>query len=579
MRSFVNGVFFASIAAAGVFVWLTDLKPRARVYMHVAKPEPVLFVDFWFTAWRITAGVFFASLCLVFLALAWYVISKARNADRYIQHESGLMPGIRVNSANLLERLRGINQITVINPNNIGTNDATVRMMRNEVQSLGGREDWTAADQLSVARGVNNIQATAARNGGGMGRGGRGPTQAELLGNAGYFEQRTRREQMRADREQMRIERMQAVDEPEGQAEVRVLEPVHWRTALMQSTAEKFIIGQNEHTGALATFEPRVQLNCGVIGASGTGKTASTGALMALEALRVGYRTIILDPKGGADWQVFEHHAEWHATDRTVICDQIGALIDEHNARMRMTGKGVPSVMALPQPPQPIMVFLEEYGALSDSVRRVSSSMHKSLEGMIDDLMRLARMTDIHMIFLDQYPEHWSGQLFANCKRLVVYKLGPNQGAKVEQYEASKLPDHGEFLIEGTRYKAWHVLPESETTLVRLPRQREQRLLPEFAARTNEMGGEGSATKPPSLPPQNSFANGGSSRENGANDTNDGANVSDWREWAFAWLANNPFARQADLAAAMGNANGKGKEAMRSTAHKFYHEWKAARDE
>lgn len=596
MKGLINLAIFAFLGGGGWFVWTASRAPKTTFYMHVVQPEPVLFVDFGFTVWRIIASVAAFSVCAVLLAGAWWAISKARNADRYIAHEGGLMPGIRMNTATLWERLRGINQITVVNPNNVGTVDATVRVWRDGTRVLGGRADWTAEHQERIATGVNRIQTEAARAFGNVG-GNRGPNQAELLDKAGYFDQRTEAERLKVE-----AARAKLMGEPEAEEEPHAepLPPVDWRGALMQSTANSFVIGQNEETGALAEFRPREAIHCGVIGATGTGKTASTGMLMALQALRTGYHVVILDPKGGADWRVFQQHAEWQHADSTTICDQIATITDEHDRRHSiLRASNAPNVMALPQPPQPIMVFVEEYGDLYAQVRSASKKDSDHLEEMLARMMRLARFTDIHFVFLDQYPEHWSQQLIGNCKLLVTYKLGPNQGAKVGEYHAHKLPNLGTFSIQGTWYKAWFVQPETESTLRRLPEPKEPPLLPEFVQVREPGGGRVYAQNAPTPPPHTNHEPARTTRldrhepdtnqhelwgELGTNQVREFVDRSSWREPAFGWLSERretgELYRQIDLATWMAqiindtdDPDRKQIAAMKSTAKKYHDEW------
>jgi hypothetical protein len=235
--------------------------------------------------------------------------------------------------------------------------------------------------------------------------------------------------------------------------------------ALKQSTPDRWILGQNRETGALATFNPASAVHLGIIGVTGTGKTTATGYLAASEALNSGNHAIWLDPKSGVDWKVYARHGEWHATDCTVFRPQLEMLMAEHQRRHQaIIRAGVNHMSKLPNPPVGVVCFLEEYGALRrDMLRRGMRSDAERVDDILDQLITLSRMTAIHLVFIDQYPEHWSNQVIGGTKTKIVYKLGPGQGAKLEEYKAGGLPDHGRFLYRNVPYDAWHaeaVLPK-----------------------------------------------------------------------------------------------------------------------
>lgn len=249
-----------------------------------------------------------------------------------------------------------------------------------------------------------------------------------------------------------------------------VAPPIALPDAIRQSTPDKWIIGQSPETGALATLNLRTSIHAGIIGATGTGKTASLGYLMAAHAVRSGYHVVILDPKGGADWRPWQGVAEWHESDRTTFGDQVRAVEAEHERRALAVRRAeLPNVMALPAPPRPILVVIEEYGDLIAQMRQAKAGDAAKVDDMLDRLLRLSRMTDIHLLMIDQYPEHWSNQVLAGTKAKAVFQLGPNQGAKVQEYQANQLPDVGRYLLKSKQYDAWHAAPNLGSLLRTLP--------------------------------------------------------------------------------------------------------------
>ena len=226
---------------------------------------------------------------------------------------------------------------------------------------------------------------------------------------------------------------------------------------LDHSQHDRFVMGQNRQTGSLAIFDPVSSVHAGIVGATGTGKTVSCGYGMVAQALRHGWHVVVLDPKGGADWQMFNGPAEWCESDASMFGDQVRRLEQEHQRRQVLAARGrAASVRAVAGAPSSMLVVIEEYGDLIRQLRRRDSKGAGLVDEMLDTLMRRARTSDMHLVFIDQYPEHWSHQVVGGTKWRAVFKLGPNQGAKVEEYKASSLPDVGEFLVRGEQFRSWN---------------------------------------------------------------------------------------------------------------------------
>lgn len=233
------------------------------------------------------------------------------------------------------------------------------------------------------------------------------------------------------------------------------------REALEMSRANRWIVGQAED-GENATFVPHVGVHAGIIGATGTGKTSSIGLIMVLQAIRTGCKVIILDADGAADWSQFAPFAEYYETDPDTIPAQIAGLGAEMDRRLQaIKAAGVSSLSEADQGLRArypaIYVFIEEFGDLMDTLRIRNSKAHAQTEAILDTILRRARKADIHMIFIDQYPEKWSQQLIGNVKTRYIFQLGPNQGAKVQEYKAADLPDTGYFLHRGKTYRSFYM--------------------------------------------------------------------------------------------------------------------------
>lgn len=353
-----------------------------------------------------------------------------------------------------------------------------------------------------------------------------------------------------------------------------VAPPITLPDAIRQSTPDRWIIGQSPETGALATLNLRQSVHTGIIGATGTGKTASLGYLVAAHAVRSGYHVVILDPKGGADWRPWQGVAEWHESDRTTFADQVRAVEAEHERRFDAARRAeAANVMALPTPPRPILVVIEEYGDLIAQMRQAKASDATKVDDMLDRLLRLSRMTDIHLLMIDQYPEHWSNQVLAGTKAKAVFQLGPNQGAKVQEYQANQLPDVGRYLLKGKQYDAWHAAPNLGSLLRSLPARTGPDVVGvEYSVQDVPRGG-GGVNRDNGAIPASGTGNAGTEDEPGY-----------WDDVVAAWFAANPYALTgpprgiSDLARTMAKhatGNADSYEAYKSRAHRLFHAFRS----
>lgn len=239
------------------------------------------------------------------------------------------------------------------------------------------------------------------------------------------------------------------------------------RRVLEQATPHAWVVGQSD-TGELAIFNPAASIHAGIVGSTGSGKTTSAGFVLAAQALRTGCHVVILDPKNGADWSAWRNHAEWHASDPELFERQVAALWHEHERRQRMMLERNASDIAEIGERQ-ALVIIEEYGDLIAQLRRTDRKRADATDATLDRLMRLSRRTGIHLLMIDQYPEEWSNQVLAGCRYLIVFRLGPNQGAKVGEYRADRLPDAGRFSVRGREYNAWFAAPHLDKMLAITP--------------------------------------------------------------------------------------------------------------
>jgi len=121
----------------------------------------------------------------------------------------------------------------------------------------------------------------------------RNAAQAKLV--SGYYHARgtSRETQSQSTNVSRETSRRSVIDHP-TQDKLRLMEKhprlLNFRDALEQSTPDQWIIGQNEESGELAYFAPRTDVHGAIVGATGSGKTESTGLMIVIQALLSGWR-------------------------------------------------------------------------------------------------------------------------------------------------------------------------------------------------------------------------------------------------------------------------------------------------
>jgi len=330
-------------------------------------------------------------------------------------------------------------------------------------------------------------------------------------------------------------------------AAVPMAQPLSLTDALGNSTGNRWIVGQSDNGDAVA-FEPSSHAHAAIVGATGTGKTTSVGFSLALAALRAGWHVAILDPDGGANWQPFAAHSEWHETDRSAFPGQIEAI---HNMYERRENTGNP---------RPVLIVLEEYGDLIRQLRTASRTDADAVDGMLDSILQRGRKRRIHVAMIDQYPEHWSQAIIGGTKFRAVFQMGPNQGAKMEEYKAARLPDVGRFLVRGVEYSSFDASAQVHAILRQLPAPSSaKRIINGTINRSPARSFARSVTvlspvdTPPATPPNALPAD----------------RSEETRLAILAHLDANPTATQADVRNALNTSKGY--------THQVWHEWHTAR--
>lgn len=220
-----------------------------------------------------------------------------------------------------------------------------------------------------------------------------------------------------------------------------VVEPMSLSQAFQKSTDKNWIVGRSNN-GDAAMFDIEQHVHAAVLGATGTGKSAGVGMMLAGHALKNGHRLIVLDGKGGDDWSVFAKVSEYHFADSEnfpAFCEQ---LFNEYRNRCV---NGFAEHMS---------IVIEEYGDLNYTMGKKQRAI---ANGALMTIIRKGRSVGMHLIFIDQYPDRWEPQILQNTKAKFVYRL--DDGTIVKEYHAHKLADRGEFFFRGVKYNSFHCAP------------------------------------------------------------------------------------------------------------------------
>ncbi len=229
--------------------------------------------------------------------------------------------------------------------------------------------------------------------------------------------------------------------------------------AFAQSNSSRWVLGQSPTTGELFELNPKEAAHYGIVGATGTGKTAYTALLLMANALKHHFRVVILDGKGGADWSKYSHLAEYYALDYANVGGIVSQIIREYEKRQAILNQyGVNSIWELPPgvtKPRPTLFIVDEFGAVMDSLKAANKNAYKAVELDLGNLLRLSRGAGLYVVLCDQNPSKWPGTVRANLPVNLCYRLGGGIGNAVQEYNLDRLERVGQFQVSNEVYNAF----------------------------------------------------------------------------------------------------------------------------
>lgn len=525
--------------------WLKQQREQTKITNQIARAEA------WGQIGVILIYVAGGTLSLSMIGGAGAVLLYARRrAGTFYAHDGDY--GIQVVRRTLFERMiYGGDQVTVIQPNH--------QLAPAAVHTLSRAGDLHTAAGLDVAdldrlqrradQHARTLQTQAASAGGGP----KWAAAAKLL--AGAYD---------------RPDRMGKGDEAEDLPMLPAAAPLSLAEAVRQSESGQIVLGQSKKTGDLAIWDSDSARQIAIFGANGTGKTASAASTAVISLIRAGYHTIILDPKGGADWRSFERWTERHDSDAERMGQQLAAVVAEMERRGRLCEEyEVANVDALPahvRPPAWALV-VEELG--DTRIEAKALGILDDIDTPLDRLMALSRYTGLRIVLIDQRPQEWPKRVKANTKELLTFRQGMDQGNAVGYYHAHRLANRGEFAMSGERYQAFHALPQVHTLLADVPALTAARIVPPVG-RVRGFGGSERGRRGVSMgqetPP--------SPRTTEPNEPAEPAPVepeeTEIQQAARAWIASNPDGAQIAMREALAPYNA-GKPVSKGYASELWH--------
>jgi hypothetical protein len=260
------------------------------------------------------------------------------------------------------------------------------------------------------------------------------------------------------DRPQQPAEYRAIEDEPE-QLTVAPWQPLTLADAFAQSTADRWLLGQNEQ-GA-CEFNIGSIVHAAILGSSNSGKSSSTGLLMAANARRQGMNVIALDAANGIDWNPYSDTFEVYETDHRVIGDQLNQIIKIHEGRKKACVLGgVKTIYQLDYTLPPMLIVMEEFGRLLQSFKNVDPDNYENIVVALTVLMSDSRKSGISFLFIDQGMQVWDKRFKTNIRDYIAYKMNARQGSAFDAYDLHKLKPQGQFWRGGEIYDAWHTAPQ-----------------------------------------------------------------------------------------------------------------------
>lgn len=249
--------------------------------------------------------------------------------------------------------------------------------------------------------------------------------------------------------------------------------------AFTQSKKGEWIIGQNPDDGELCRLNIESLIHHAIVGASGTGKTSSTGLLEMANAVRDGYHVIALDGvKQAVDWEPYYRYIEPVECNYSNFLEYIQGIENiNHDRQSIIKQAGARNINELKSKKMAkILIIIEEFGSMMRKLKENDTSAYKLVASKLENLLSVGRSNGLSFLLIDQNPSKWPGGVTANITNYVAYRVGGKKGNAIDEYHLKDLKRTGQFFYEESKYDSWFTLKDIDKLLYGLP-ERQTKLL------------------------------------------------------------------------------------------------------
>lgn len=249
--------------------------------------------------------------------------------------------------------------------------------------------------------------------------------------------------------------------------------------AFNQSKKGEWIIGQNPDDGELCRLNIESLIHHAIVGASGTGKTSSTGLLEMANAIRDGYHVIALDGvKQAVDWEPYYKHIEPVECNYSNFLEYIQGIENiNHDRQTIIKQAGARNINELKSKKMAkLLIIIEEFGSMMRKLKENDANAYKLVASKLENLLSVGRSNGLSFLLIDQNPSKWPGGVTANITNYVAYRVGGKKGNAIDEYHLKDLKRTGQFFYEESKYDSWFTLKDIDKLLYGLP-ERHTKLL------------------------------------------------------------------------------------------------------
>lgn len=307
----------------------------------------------------------------------------------------------------------------------------------------------------------------------------------------------------------------------------------------------------------------------------GSGKTNALQTLAAA-AVVTNAHLIIMDRRRFKDWGAFGNRAERvDTTDSRAFVQGLVRLHDVYKERDVLLGQhGAANISELPDVPKRIVCIISEFGAMTAQAQ--ADGVLKDAMYALEQILRQAGATGIHMLFEDQVTDKWPKGIEGNAIP-VIGKMPAYAGMACGYQGRGGGTDTFApytFWYEGAMFKSLHMAPALPGLLGRYPDAKERVIDGEYSVRSVRSVGVEGGIEAPGYPVRTNERQ--NERQNAPIWAEKEDIPTDLQAAVWEWRDAYPNGTQAELRRAFAES---GIEITKSYVHTLWHRWQETKDE